>query len=407
MSAYDRLPRIALAQMEVLPGQPARNLTRMLELLALARQRGAALVAFPEMSLPGYILGDLWEYDTLVADFAGLGERLREASSGLTVLFGNVAIDRRAIGEHGRLRKFNAVWVASDGRWLARAGLPPGLPPQVHAKTLHPDLNPGDKSAEERFKQIASAFAILGNEEKRKRYDAGEIDASGAEKQPEQPYYRQYAGAQQAHPYQDTGGFADFADMFSEAYGGRSRGGARASMAFPGADVRYHFAVDFLEAARGGKKRITMPDGVVLDLTIPAGLRDGQTLRLKGKGEPGFNGGPPGDAYVLMEVREHPRFTREDDDIRLELPIGIHEAVLGAKVEVPTISGTVNLTVPEGARDGQVLRLRGKGIATAGRAGDQFVRLRIVMPEKIDDELRSFIAEWSKKHAYDARRNWE
>ena len=139
MSAYDRLPRIALAQMEVLPGQPARNLTRMLELLALARQRGAALVAFPEMSLPGYILGDLWEYDTLVADFAGLGERLREASSGLTVLFGNVAIDRRAIGEDGRLRKFNAVWVAHDGVWLTRPDLPPGLPAGTHVKTLHPD----------------------------------------------------------------------------------------------------------------------------------------------------------------------------------------------------------------------------------------------------------------------------
>ena len=139
MSAYQRLPRIALAQMEVLPGQPGRNLERMLVLLEQARARGAELVAFPEMSLPGYILGDLWEYDTLVRDLVGMGEAMREASTGLTVLFGNVAVDEQAIGEDGRLRKFNAVWVASDGKWLTREGLPAGLPPHVHAKTLHPD----------------------------------------------------------------------------------------------------------------------------------------------------------------------------------------------------------------------------------------------------------------------------
>ena len=139
MSRYDRLPRIALAQMAVLPGQPARNLARMLELLGEARERGAELVAFPEMSLPGYILGDLWEYDAVVRDLAGMGEALREASAGLTVVFGNVAVDESAIGEDGRLRKFNAAWVAHDGRWLAREGLPGGLPAGVHPKTLHPD----------------------------------------------------------------------------------------------------------------------------------------------------------------------------------------------------------------------------------------------------------------------------
>ena len=139
MTAYDRLPRIALAQMEVLPGQPGRNLARMLELLEQARAGGAELVAFPEMSLPGYILGDVWEFDTLVRDLVGMGERLREASRGLTVLFGNVAIDEQAVGEDGRLRKFNAVWVAHDGGWLVREGLPAGLAPGVHAKTLHPD----------------------------------------------------------------------------------------------------------------------------------------------------------------------------------------------------------------------------------------------------------------------------
>lgn len=279
------------------------------------------------------------------------------------------------------------------------------------AKELHPDLNPGDSAAEERFKKVSAAFAILGDAEKRKQYDAGEIDDTGQET-PQQQYYRQYADTDSAHHYGSSGGFDDFVDLgdiFAEAFAQRGRAGQRPnskSMAFPGSDVRYHLAIEFLDAVNGTKTRVTMPNGQALDVTIPAGINDGQTLRLKGKGEPGFNGGPPGDAYVSINVRPHPFFERDGNDIAIEVPIGIHEAVLGGKIEVPTISGRVNVTVPKGASTGQTLRLRGKGVRAKRKKGDQLVRLKIVIPEKIDDELEACMKSWVEKHNYDPRETW-
>lgn len=270
------------------------------------------------------------------------------------------------------------------------------------AKELHPDLNPGDSSAETRFKAVSAAYAILGDADKRAKFDRGEIDASGAERA-EQRSYRHYADSDFAHHYR-TGsgneGFEDLGDIFSQMFGQRGRGEFR----MRGGDVRYNMTVDFLEAAKGAKKRVTMPDGTSLDVNIPAGVRDGQTLRLKGKGQPGVGGGEHGDALVQIAVAEHDAFQRDDLDIHYELPIGIDEATLGGEVEVPTIAGQVKMKIPKGSNSGDTLRLRGRGIhAKGGKKGDQLVKLKLVMPDKIDPDLENFMREWAKAHAYNPR----
>jgi DnaJ-class molecular chaperone len=155
---------------------------------------------------------------------------------------------------------------------------------------------------------------------------------------------------------------------------------------------------------RGGKRRITLPDGSALDLTVPEGTADGHILRLKGKGGPGIGGGPAGDALIELTVRPHPLFSRQGDDIVIELPITLDEAVLGGKIEVPTVSGRVALTIPKGSSSGQTLRLRGKGVKTrGGTQGDQLVRLKVVMPPEIDSELQEFMQKWREGHRYDPR----
>jgi len=278
------------------------------------------------------------------------------------------------------------------------------------AKKLHPDLNPGDKAAEEKFKKITAAYDILGDAEKRGRYDRGEIDASGQER-PQQHYYREYAGGQDGARYRSTAGFEDigaFNDLFGDLFGERGgmreggRGGARFSMRGP--DAQYRLEVDLLDAVNGTKTRITLPDGGTLDVAIPAGVTDGQVLRLKGKGGPGIGEGEPGDALIEISVRPHPVFKREGDDIIVEVPITFDEAVLGGKVEVPTIGGRVFATVPPGSNTGQTLRLKGRGIKTKSGTGDQLVKLSVVLPERIDDDLRGFAETWREAHQYDPRR---
>lgn len=278
------------------------------------------------------------------------------------------------------------------------------------AKELHPDLNPGDKAAVERFKKVSAAYELLGDPEKRKRYDRGEIDASG---EPRHAYQRQGAagagpfGWRGARPGGPAPDFEDigFSDIFSEIFGGARGARGTRFTGIRGSDVRYTLEIDFLEAVTGARKRVTMPEGGMLDLTVPEGVQDGQVLRLKGKGGPGFRGGEPGDALVEIKVRPHPQFKRVGDDISLDLPISIDEAILGAKIEVPTISGRVQLTIPKGTSSGRVFRLRGKGVrnVTAGTTGDQLVTVRIVLPEKIDDSLAYFMSEWRQRHAYNPR----
>lgn len=272
------------------------------------------------------------------------------------------------------------------------------------AKKYHPDLNTDNKQAEDRFKEVSLAYDILGDPEKRKKFDAGEIDASGAEQQQRQ-YYRDYAGQDPRYAYSFYEGNPeadDLGDIFSSFFGRRGRAGGR-TIPIPGQDVQYQLTVDFLDAVRGSKKRVTMPDGKSLDISIPAGIRDGQSLRLKGKGGPGMNGGPAGDAFVTLTVSPHTLFERDGDNIRIELPVSLDEAVLGAKVDVPTVEGSVALSIPAGSNNGSVLRLKGKGV---GGKGDQFVRLKVVLPEKPDDKLKTFLEEWRAQHPQHPRRNW-
>jgi len=275
------------------------------------------------------------------------------------------------------------------------------------AKKLHPDLNPGDKAAEEKFKKITAAYGILGDEEKRGRYDREEIDASGQET-PQQRYYREYAGGAEGARYRSSAGFEDigtFSDLFGDLFGERGSaraGGRRFSMR--GQDAHYRLDVDFLDAVNGTKTRIILPDGGTLDVTIPPGVTDGQVLRLRAKGNPGLGEGEPGDALIEVGVKPHPVFKREGNDIVVEVPITLDEAVLGGKVEVPTIGGRVFATVPPGANTGQMLRLKGRGIKSKGGAGDQLVKLSVVLPERIDEDLKSFAETWRDSHRYDPRR---
>jgi DnaJ-class molecular chaperone len=277
-------------------------------------------------------------------------------------------------------------------------------------RTSHPDLHPDDAGAEARFKAIGSAYEILSDPETRARYDAGEIDGLGAER-PQRRYYRDFADASD-NTYRQGHGFgadADPADIFAEILRnrGRSSSGGFGDRGFsaPGPDARYSLEVSFLDAAKGADTRITLPDGQSLAVKIPQGTEDGQTLRLRGKGAPGFGGGPAGDALITVLVRPHPVFRRDGDDILLTLPITIDEAVLGGKVAVPTIDGPVGLTIPAGASSGQVLRLRGRGVPRRGTKtkGDQKVELKVVTPPDIDADLRDFLMEWRKTHAFDPR----
>ena len=266
------------------------------------------------------------------------------------------------------------------------------------AKENHPDLHPGDPEAERRFKEASQAYDILGDDEKRARFDRGEIDASGQER-PEAHFYRPYAesgsGAKYRH-YENADEFADLGSVFDDLFGdhrGAPGGGTRTYREFRvrrrGADVHYTLDIGFLDAAKGAARRVTMADGATLDLKIPAGTKDGQVLRLKGKGQPGQEGGESGDALVSVRVGSHPYFHRDGDDIHLTLPVSIREAVLGTKIRVPTIDGPVTMTVPPNSSSGDVLRLKGRGV----RQGNQFVTLEIRTPSPPDAELKAFLED--------------
>ncbi|MBB96551.1 MAG: molecular chaperone DnaJ [Rhodobacteraceae bacterium] len=289
------------------------------------------------------------------------------------------------------------------------------------AKSLHPDLHPDDPEKQAAFQAVTAAHDLLRDPEKRRRFDAGEIDSSGQERA--QAYHRQYAGHEDASAFTEGfarqgygrgygpgfGGKADdnLQDLFSDFFGQRARAGMRPKPAAKGADLRYEIEVDFLDAARGAKRKVTMSDGAFIEIAIPAGVRDGQTLRLRGKGAPGTGPAPAGDALVTVTVKPHPIFTREGDDIALDLPITLDEAVLGARVSVPTISGKLTMTIPEGASSGRRLRLKGKGIQRGTTTGDQVVRLKIVLPKEIDDDIREIAERWRAVSDFDPRADME
>ena len=277
------------------------------------------------------------------------------------------------------------------------------------AKQHHPDTNPGDKAAEERFKQVSAAFDILGDAEKRKKFDAGEIDADGRETM------RGFGGGggpfgQQGGPWGGQGRYSetmeggDLGDLFSEILGRRGGGGGGfGGFSQRGSDVRAKLEIDLEEAIHGAKKRIAFSDGRTIDVTIPKGAEEGQTLRLKGQGSPGRGG--PGDAFIELVMRPHPIFRREGEALVMDLPVSIPDAVLGGKVEARTPDGAVTLTVPKGANSGQSLRLKGKGLSDSrGKRGDLLARIVLMLPEKPDQELESFAERWRKERPYTPRK---
>jgi DnaJ-class molecular chaperone len=277
------------------------------------------------------------------------------------------------------------------------------------AKKLHPDLNPGDKTAEERFKEVSAAYDLLSDADKRARFDRGEIDSSGAER-PQQRYYRDFADADGAHVYTSNAGFADFGDaddILSEFFGRGVAGGGR-EFRMRGRDVHYRIEVDFLDAINGAKKQVTLTDGEMLDITIPPGTRDGQVLRLRGRGRPGTGGGPRGDALIEIAVRSHPLFRRVGDDVHVDLPVPLDEAVLGGKANVRTPTGTVTVKIPKWATTGTVLRLKGRGVARPdGSRGDEYVTLKVMLPERPDPELERLIVQWRDARVGERRRRME
>jgi DnaJ-class molecular chaperone len=279
------------------------------------------------------------------------------------------------------------------------------------AKDLHPDRNPDNKAAEERFKRVSAAFDVVGDPEKRARFDRGEIDADGREVQ------RGFSGAGAYGPGAG-GGFGtngardarfdgmDFDDILGGMFGGRGRNGGRSNFAMKGSDVQARLEIDLEDTIKGAVKRVVFADGRTLDVTIPKGADDGQTLRLRGQGYPGRGTAGAGDALIELSLRRHPIFRREDADLHMDLPISIPDAVLGAKVDTPTPDGAVSLTVPRHTNAGAVLRLKGRGAfdSETGRRGDLFAHVVIVLPEQIDSELTRFAESWRRDRPYSPTR---
>ena len=265
------------------------------------------------------------------------------------------------------------------------------------AKELHPDRNKDNPKASERFSLVTNAYDLLTDKDKRARFDRGEIDGDGNPTMP--PGFGQSGAGPQGGFRADFGDSgADFSDLFDGLFGGRGRqsggfaGGFGARRQAKGANVAYRLTVPFLDAATLAAQRITLADGKTIDLKLPAGVESGTQMRLSGKGQPGAGGN--GDAIVTIEVEPHRFFTRVGDDIRVDLPISLNEAVLGASVRVPTADGAVMLTVPGGSSSGKTLRLKGKGFhKKGGGRGDQLVTLMVDLPVD-DDALVEFVQGW-------------
>ncbi len=280
------------------------------------------------------------------------------------------------------------------------------------AKKHHPDTHPGDDKAKQRFQEISSAYDVIGDKEKRAKFDAGEIDASGNARgfDPRQhgfrgnPFGGGSAGGDRDFQFswgqggEQQGGFSA-EDIFSEILGGGRRGrqGPRVAR---GEDFPVAVTVSFGEAIQGGTRRVILQNGEQIDVKIPAGLKEGQQIRVKGRGGAGKGGGPNGDVLIQAHIAPHPFISRDGNDLRMDLPVTLQEAVLGAKVPVPTLSGTLNLSIPAGSNTGAVLRLKGKGVPGTA-AGDLYVRLVVSLPEKPDSELTRFAENWSA--TYDPR----
>ncbi|ACB94748.1 DnaJ C-terminal domain-containing protein [Beijerinckia indica] len=293
------------------------------------------------------------------------------------------------------------------------------------AKKYHPDQSTEAK-AEDKFAEVSAAYEILGDEKKRAAFDRGEIDAEG------KPRFHGFEGFDQGMGAgmgggrrHGGGGFENFefnfgggrggahgfdaSDLFSDLFSGAAsgrRGGGRSQAPPRGEDVNANVTVSLADSVKGTKTRVSLPTGKTLEVTVPAGIEDGKQIRLKGQGQLSPFGGETGDALVTVHVAKHPYFRVDGYDLRLDLPITLYEAVLGAKVNVPTLDGMVELAVPKGSNGGQTLRLRGKGLpAGPGKTGDLFVTLRIVLPKEkdVDPELIKLMERWEKEKPYQPR----
>lgn len=290
------------------------------------------------------------------------------------------------------------------------------------AKKHHPDLNPGKKDAEQKFKEAVNAHDLLTDPVKRARFDRGEIDEMGNER----AFSRGYGGARGGHPFGNGRGggwrtsssfggapgedpfsqFGGVEDILAEFMGTASQGKRGAGMggSARGGDVTYTLTVSLPDACMGSKQRVKLTNGRTIDITIPPGTQDGHKLRLRGQGHSGAAGA--GDAIIDIRVEAHPYFTRKDNDILLDVPISLPEAISGASIKVPTLDGSVTIKVPQGANSGSKLRLKGKGVPApqGDQRGDMFVKLSIMLPDPLPEDLKDVIEKWAKKRAYDPRK---
>lgn len=281
------------------------------------------------------------------------------------------------------------------------------------AKKYHPDLNPASPEAEKKFKEISHAFDLIGTEESKNKFDRGETDEQ------RQHQYEQYKNAHEgrqktgAHRYSSSfansyGDGQDPADLFESLFGGtRGRGGrgfSNSRMDDSGEDELYRLDVEFAEAAVGGEKVVTLPNGKKLQVKIPAGIESGKKLKFKNMGGVGSNGAPNGDLYLEINILTKEGFTRVDQDIMTEVPVSLFEATLGAEIEVPTIDGTVMLKVPAGITTGSRLRIKNKGVGSGESRGNQIVTLKVVMPKTTTSEFKDAISKLEKDFAYNPRK---
>ncbi len=277
------------------------------------------------------------------------------------------------------------------------------------AKKYHPDLNQGgSKGVEQKFKEITAAYDLVSDPAKRAKYDRGEIDEQGQERGFHPRGGARYGtrsssnGNGGSSPFGFGGGMG-MDDILSEFFRGTTRQSGEAAPAEKGADVAYTMTVPFVEACLGGTKRLTLDSKKTIDVTIPAGTEDGHKLRLRGLGHAGVGGS--GAAIIEIKVAPHPFFRREGNALHLDVPISLPEALLGEKVTIPTLDGSVALRVHKGANTGSVMRLKGKGIPNPkGEAGDMFATLKIMLPDGEDADLATLIEKWAKKKAYNPRK---
>jgi len=304
------------------------------------------------------------------------------------------------------------------------------------AKKLHPDANKHDPKAASRFAELNAAYEIVGDDEKRKAFDRGEIDAEGKPRfqgfegfgaqpgrgggfgagGPGAGHFESFSfgpdGFQRA-PGGAAGAGGGFEDLLRGMFGGAARGGRGAQFEpddfgapTTGQDLLASLTIGLPEAAKGSKARVHLPTGKDIEVKIPAGITSGQQIRLKGQGYPSANG-KPGDALITINIAPHSVFKPDGADLRLDLPITLYEAALGGKVRVPTLDGAVELAIPAGTNSGRTFRLKGKGLKTKSATGDLLATVRIVLPDQLDDAFKELMKEWREKQPYDPRKDLE